>query len=147
MCFFAPLCGYIPELMNKRTLIRMASAAAKKAYCPYSKFRVGVALLTSNGKIFTGCNVENASYGLTICAERAAFSAAVAAGHRKFKAIAIVANGTSVPYPCGACRQVMSEFCTSNFTVICAPLASPGKSEELTLGALLPKNFQMKGRK
>jgi cytidine deaminase len=129
--------------MNKQTLLKMAVSAAKKAYCPYSKFRVGAALLASNGKVFTGCNVENASYGLTICAERAAFAAAIAASVRKFKAIAIVASGKKIPYPCGACRQVMSEFCNRDFAVYCAPIRNLKKSEELRLGTLLPKGFKL----
>ena len=130
--------------MNKRTLLKLAASAAKKAYCPYSKFRVGAALLASNGRVFTGCNVENASYGLTICAERAAFAAAVAAGVRKFKAIAIVASGTGIPYPCGACRQVMAEFCTGSFTIYCAPISNLNKAEELQMDALLPKRFKLR---
>jgi len=133
------------DVMNKILMLKMAASAAKNAYCPYSKLRVGAALLTSEGDIFTGCNVENASYGLTICAERAAFSAAVGAGHRKFKAIAIVASSPGTPYPCGACRQVMSEFCSGDFKVICMSLANSSKAQVFTLSKLLPRNFQLKG--
>src|SRR5215510_11209149 len=91
-------------------LIRHARQAMKNAYAPYSDFRVGAALLTSTGKIYSGCNVENGSYGLTVCAERTAIFKAISEGHRRFTAIAITtATGEHVP-PCGACRQVMVEF-------------------------------------
>lgn len=94
---------YIPQL------IKAAQDVAKNAYAPYSNYQVGAALLTEDNTIFTGCNVENASYGLTICAERVAIFKAVCAGHRKWKAIAIHAPQPPAPLPCGACRQVMSE--------------------------------------
>ena len=129
--------------MNKRqalSLLKKAAAASKKAYAPYSKFHVGAALLTDTGEIFTGCNVENASYGLTNCAERAAVFAAVAAGQKKFKAIAIVAP-KALPYPCGACRQVLSEFGGRNLIVLVAQSSKLEQFEELTLGQLLPKSF------
>jgi len=134
--------------MNKKQfdpedLVKAAAAAAKKAYSPYSKYRVGAALLTAGGEIFTGCNVENASYGLTICAERSAFCAAVSSGKRAFKAMAIVASGSKRPYPCGACRQVMAEFCGPDFRIYCATAKKPRNFEELSLGKLLPKSFVM----
>jgi cytidine deaminase len=91
-------------------LVARARAVAARAHSPYSGVRVGAALLASDGRIFEGCNVENASYGLTICAERAAVSAAVAAGARQFEAIALWTNLRSAPAPCGACRQVLHEF-------------------------------------
>lgn len=92
-------------------LIRLANEAAKKAYAPYSNFRVGAALLCADGSIFTGCNVENRSYGLTNCAERTALYKAVSEGHTDYRAIAIVSPDAQDPLPpCGACRQVLSEF-------------------------------------
>lgn len=91
-------------------LLGLARQTAKNAYAPYSKFKVGAALITEDGHFFTGCNVENASYGLTLCAERNAIANMVAAGHRKFMAIAIHAENTTECYPCGACRQWLYEF-------------------------------------
>jgi len=88
----------------------LARQAADNAYAPYSKFKVGAALLTDNGKYFTGCNVENASYGLTLCAERNAIANMVANGHKKFVALAIHAREGTKCYPCGACRQWLYEF-------------------------------------
>ncbi|XP_076028328.1 cytidine deaminase-like isoform X2 [Oratosquilla oratoria] len=93
-------------------LIRASQEARSMAYCPYSKFSVGAALLTKDGqKVFKGCNVENASYGMTICAERGAIMSAVVQGHRQFQAVAITADmGETFVGPCGACRQVLAEF-------------------------------------
>lgn len=96
--------------MDFPELIEQARAAREKAYAPYSKFAVGASLLTSSGRVFTGCNVENLSFGLTICAERNAMFAAVAAGERKFTKIAIVSDSKTPVSPCGACRQVLAEF-------------------------------------
>jgi cytidine deaminase len=97
-----------PERIEE--LHRAAAAAANTAYSPYSKVRVGAALLAVDGRVFTGCNVENASYGLTICAERVAAAAAVAAGSRTWRAIAITSNRDDPLMPCGACRQFLFEF-------------------------------------
>lgn len=112
---------------EKEQLIEQAAAAGKMAYAPYSGYLVGAALLTESGRIYTGCNVENASFGAANCAERTAFFKAVSEGEREFKAIAIVGKGvdagTSFPefaYPCGICRQVMLEFCREDFTVLVA---------------------------
>ncbi len=99
-----------------RSLIDAAIEARLAAYAPYSNFQVGAALLCQSGEIFTGCNVENLSFGLTICAERSAIFAAVAAGQQKFRAIAVVADSEKAISPCGACRQVMCEF--GDFPVI-----------------------------
>ncbi|HEY9764761.1 MAG TPA: cytidine deaminase [Chroococcales cyanobacterium] len=96
--------------MDYSELLLLAEAAQQHAYVPYSQFPVGVALLTKDGKIFTGCNVENASFGLTICAERVAIGKAISEGCREFKAIAITAAKASPCLPCGACRQVLAEF-------------------------------------
>ena len=122
-------------------LVAAARAARERAYAPYSGFRVGAALLTEQGDVITAANVENASYGLAICAERAAVVAAVAAGSRSFQAIAVAGNGPDPVTPCGACRQVLREFPRgAELEVLCA-----GESgEELrttTLGALLPDSF------
>ena len=116
-------------------LITAATAARLAAYAPYSNFQVGAALLAKNGHVFTGCNVENLSYGLTICAERNALFAAVAAGVREFEAIAIVADTREPVSPCGACRQVMAEF--GDFKIVGATL--DGRTFESTVGALLPR--------
>jgi cytidine deaminase len=103
-------------------LYQKAQKARENSYSPYSGFSVGAALLTENGRIFTGCNIENMSFSLTICAERTAFFKAISAGEREFAAIAI-AGGKSgqtdeICYPCGACRQVMSEFCKGDFDIV-----------------------------
>src|SRR5205809_7552068 len=96
--------------MSYAKLIEAATRARSRAHAPYSKFSVGAALLTKSGKIFTGCNVENVSLGLTICAERNAVGAAIAGGERELAAIAIVTDFREPVFPCGACRQVLAEF-------------------------------------
>ena len=123
-----------------KKLLAAAQAARWHAYAPYSKFRVGAALLTAEGKIFTGCNVENASYGLTICAERVAVTKAISAGYRKFQAIAIVAPGTT-PTPCGACRQVLAEF--GEMLVVCADSRRLATAQLYRLAELLPAAFRL----
>lgn len=128
--------------MDERTLIRKAFAARENSYSPYSKFRVGAALLCGDGCVYTGCNIENRAYGPTNCAERTAFFKAVSEGEREFLAIAIV-GGSDIPvwcYPCGVCRQVMAEFCDpEQFRIICA--LSEDEYKIYTLGELLPKMF------
>jgi cytidine deaminase len=122
------------------TLLTAAKKAMKQAYAPYSKYKVGAALLCKDGSIYSGCNVENASYGLTVCAERTAFIKAISAGKRKFTAIAITADGKkAAPYPCGACRQFMAEFCEPSFTVIVS--SAKGKTSMFWLSDLLPTPF------
>jgi cytidine deaminase len=117
-------------------LVAAANAARASAYAPYSRFAVGAALRGADGKIYTGCNIENASYGLTICAERVAVFAAVAAGARKFTAIAVTTeNGVT---PCGACRQVLAEF-SPQMTVIAAD--AHGNRSVHDLAELLPAAF------
>ena len=113
-----------------------ARKVRERAHSPYSGFAVGAALLTRSGKVFTGCNVENISFGLTICAERAAVFAAVAAGEREFLAIAVVADSREPVSPCGACRQVLAEFAPKlDFSL--SNLA--GLEERTTLAVLLPR--------
>lgn len=129
-------------MIDRKTLIDAATKARQQAYAPYSNFGVGAALLGGDGILYTGCNVENASYGLTCCAERAALFAAIANGVHTFDAIAIVGGEigdeatVSCP-PCGACRQVLAEFCGDDFPIILA-------DDTVTLGELLPKAFRMK---
>jgi cytidine deaminase len=123
-----------------RKLIAAAKAAQRHAHAPYSKFRVGAALLTTTGKIYTGVNVENASYGLTNCAERVAVGKAVSEGHRRFRAIAVVAPSASLS-PCGACRQVLAEF--GDFTVICADSRRLSRYRVYRLAELLPHAFEL----
>ena len=120
-------------------LLAAAAAARRNAHAPYSKFRVGAALLASSGKIYTGVNVENASYGLTICAERVAAGNAVTAGERRIVAVAVVADGA--PSPCGACRQVLAEFGDS--IVACADPRSLGTVRLEQLSELLPHAFRL----
>lgn len=124
--------------MNPADLIEAAREAIGNAHAPYSGYKVGAALLCSDGTVFTGCNVENASYGLTNCAERTAVHTAVAAGHNRFQAIAIAASGEPPPFPCGACRQVLAEFCSCDFPVY---IATPEGHVTMTLGELLPHAF------
>lgn len=124
-------------------LVVKAAEAARNAYAPYSKFHVGAALLTA-GKhcVLTGCNVENASFGLTICAERAALAAAVAAGFRRFEAIAVVFSGRKAIVPCGACLQALAEFCKPDFVVLAAAATRAEKISVYTLHDLLPCVFR-----
>jgi len=126
-------------------LCKEAIAARKQSYSPYSNFMVGAALLTKSGKIYHGCNIENAAYSPTICAERTAFSKAVSEGEREFSAIAIAGwpKGHTKPlqaFPCGVCRQLMREFCTNSFKIFVVSDES-GKHTEHTLEELLPHSF------
>lgn len=130
--------------MEKKELIRAAFEAQKMAYAPYSQFAVGAALLAQDGRVFTGCNIESASYTPTQCAERTALGKAVSEGAQKFSMIAIVGakkgqRNALVTSPCGVCRQMLYEFCSADMPVIMA------KSEEdyveMTLGQLLPLGF------
>ena len=132
--------------MNNETvsmLVQKANEAREKSYCPYSGFAVGAALLCPDGTVYTGANIENASYTPTICAERVAFFQAIHEGYREFEAIAIVGGKkgcaiNSFCTPCGVCRQVMSEFCKGDFKII----LSDGKSNSVfTLDDMLPHRF------
>ncbi len=124
--------------MNKEELIDVAKKARKNAYAPYSKFKVGAALLTKSGKVFTGCNVENSSFGASMCAERVAVFKAVSEGEREFEAIAVVTDTDDPAMPCGMCRQVLSEF-SMDIEVYAANL--DGKVKTTTLRELLPYAF------
>ena len=104
--------------MDYRDLAKIAIDARENAYVPYSKFKVGAAVVTEDGSIYTGCNIENASYGATNCAERTAIFKAVSEGHKKIKAIAIVGDMSTNTYPCGICRQVIVEFATKDIDII-----------------------------
>lgn len=125
--------------MTERELIEQAQAVARNAYAPYSGFRVGAALETVEGKVFTGCNVENGSYSMTICAERNAVFHAVAEGYRKFRRIAIYVDADRLFSPCGACRQVLAEF-ADDLEII---LASRQETLKSSLQAMLPMTFRL----
>ena len=138
--------GKEAEVMNKEELVKKAYEAQKFSYSPYSDFQVGAALLTGSGKVYTGCNIENAAFSPTNCAERTAFFKAVSEGEKEFLAIAVVGNKKDAPSaewefctPCGVCRQVMLEFVNpEKFLVYC------GKGEEIktfALKDLLPECF------
>ena len=129
--------------MTDLELIRLAKQAREAAYAPYSRFMVGAALLCADGTVFTGCNIENAAYTPTNCAERTAFFKAVSEGKREFTAIAIVAGAQggslATTAPCGVCRQVMMEFCKPDFRIL---LGQEGEGYEcFTLAELLPQGF------
>ena len=128
--------------MDYEALMKAAEQARKLAYAPYSGFRVGAALLATDGSVYCGCNVENASFSATNCAERTAFFRAVSDGMRKFSAIAIVGGKgealSELCAPCGVCRQVMAEFCNSDFQIV---LGHSGNLKIYTLGELLPCTF------
>lgn len=127
--------------MNFKALAKRALLARKFSHSPYSRFRVGAAVLTSTGKVFTGCNVENSSYGLTICAERTALFKAVSEGHKKFKAIAIASDEDGFTSPCGACRQVIIEL-AGNIDVILTK--KNGEMKVIPMKELLPLAFTKK---
>jgi len=122
--------------MNK--LVEAALAAREHAHAPFSKFKVGAALEDENGHVFTGCNVENATYGLTVCAERVAVFKAISEGARKFKRVAVAADTDVLTPPCGACRQILWEFC-GDVEITLANLQ--GKSETMRMRDLFPRPF------
>ncbi|MBQ8322404.1 MAG: cytidine deaminase [Clostridia bacterium] len=128
--------------MTDRELMELAVEARKRAYAPYSGFRVGAALLSKSGKTYTGCNIENAAYTPTNCAERTAVFKAVSEGERDFAAIAIVGGKGDEPNefcaPCGVCRQVLAEFCDGNLRLL---LGAPENIRAYTLAELLPCSF------
>ena len=131
--------------MKPETLIGYAIEAMRRAYAPYSGYKVGAALVCADGAVYQGCNIENASYSPTICAERTAFAKAVSEGQREFTAIAICGGKDGIIEglfpPCGVCRQVMREFCRDDFIVYMAD--RDGKYETRTLSQLLPDSFSL----
>lgn len=129
--------------MDDKALIELAKQARAHAYAPYSGFAVGAAALSADGRVFLGCNIENASYGLTNCAERTAIFSAIAAGAKELAALAVVADGEQPCSPCGACRQVVAEFAVKR--IILANLA--GKSRIVTAEELLPYAFSLDNSK
>ncbi|MEI2330373.1 cytidine deaminase [Priestia megaterium] len=128
--------------MEPKQLIDEAIAASKQAHVPYSQFHVGAALLTIDGKIYRGCNIENASYGLTNCAERTAIFKAVSEGDKQFSAIAVVGDTDGPISPCGACRQVLAEFCDDHTQIILANLK--GDFVITNINEILPGYFSSK---
>lgn len=127
---------------DTRDLLRVAHAAALLAYSPYSKVQIGAALMASDGEVFTGCSVENASYGLSLCAERVAVAKAVSAGVTRFRALAVATASADPVMPCGACRQVLREFGAELALFV---QGSQGPRAELALSDLLPKPFTRGG--
>lgn len=129
-------------MTDYKSLMAEAQKARQKSYSPYSHFRVGAALLTKSGKIYTGCNIENAAYTPTVCAERTAIFKAVSEGERDFEALAIIggAEGETADFcaPCGVCRQVIAEFCDKNFKIV---LGNEDNFKVYTLDGLLPFAF------
>lgn len=127
--------------MDYKKLIEKAKDALENAHVPYSNYQVGAAVLTEDGNIYNGCNIENASYGATVCAERVAIFKAVSDGAKKIKALALVTGAGDFPTPCGICRQVMAEFATDDFEII---LANDEKTEIFKMEQLLPLSFTSK---
>ncbi|AIY05245.1 cytidine deaminase [Planococcus sp. PAMC 21323] len=125
--------------MEKEQLLKQSIEARNNAYVPYSKFPVGAALLTADGKVYLGCNIENAGYSMTNCAERTAVFKAVSEGDKKFVALAVSADTPGPVSPCGACRQVLAEFCSPDMPVYLTNLK--GDVQETTISELLPGAF------
>jgi cytidine deaminase len=124
--------------ISSQKLIRLAKTARERAHAPFSNFKVGAALGASDGRVFTGCNVENATYGLTLCAERVAIFKAISEGARRFRQIAVVTATTQLTPPCGACRQIIWEFC-GDIPVVLSNLE--GKIEQFQMSKLFPRPF------
>ena len=127
---------------RRAALVAAARAVRKRAHAPYSKFAVGAAVLDERGRTHVGCNVENASYGLTVCAERNAIAAAVAAGARRIRAVAVASGARPPASPCGACRQVIAELGAADTELFL--VGATGAAERTTLGALLPRAFSLR---
>jgi cytidine deaminase len=125
--------------MDLSGLVNSAQAVREHAYAPYSKFRVGAALLSGSGRVYVGCNVENATYGATICAERAAVCSMVAAGESKLTALVVFSDASPPATPCGICRQVLAEFAEDAIVIV----ATPRLQKTLSLAELLPERFAL----
>ena len=130
--------GLPPELAD---LVERARRIRERAYAPYSSYLVGAAVRSKDGNVFVGCNVENATYGATLCAERVAVSAMVASGERELSAVAVFTDGAELGMPCGICRQTLVEFGQASTVII---VASPRELKTSTLGALLPEPFVLR---
>ncbi len=131
----------ISKPLDQAGLVQAALSARDKAYAPYSGFRVGAALLTAGGKVYTGCNIENSSYGLTCCAERVALFKAVSEGERDFRAVAVASDGGDYCVPCGACLQVLAEFGDGILVYMCS---NAGKYRVRAVADLLPDRFSLR---
>jgi cytidine deaminase len=127
-------------MRKEKELIKAAKEALKNAYAPYSRFKVGAAVLTKKGNIYKGCNMENSSYGLTVCAERNAVANAIANGEKDFEAIAIITNSKKLRTPCGACRQTIIEFGKDILIIMCN---LEGKKKVRAIKELLPEHFEI----
>lgn len=125
--------------MDDIQLVKVASDIRKNSYSPYSKFKVGAALIAGSGKVYTGVNIENVSFGATNCAERTAIFKAVSEGEKKISAIAVASDSDDLIFPCGICRQVLAEFGDKNTKVICS--SNNGTFKVFKLGELLPNAF------
>jgi cytidine deaminase len=130
---------------NPENLVMMAVKAKENAYAPYSQFHVGAALLAENGKVYTGCNVENSSYGASICAERTAVCKAISDGAKAIKALAVSSDSGSFTLPCGICRQVISEFCTPDTPLYLSNCK--GEFKTFRFDEILPYAFNLKAAK
>lgn len=128
-------------MLTDNELVSLAKKELKNSYSPYSGFKIAAALITKSGKVYTGANIENSSYPATVCAERVALFKAISNGERRFEAIAIVCEKGDFCYPCGICRQVMSEFCDESFRII---LEGDNIIKSHTLEELLPHSFKLK---
>ena len=124
--------------MTDRKLIGIAAEAMKNSYSPYSRFKVGAAVECTDGSVYSGCNIENAAFGSTICAEVATVSSAISAGKRSFKRVAIISEGSTYCYPCGSCRQLLNEF-SPDVEVLCA--RADGRYVSYPLATLFPIAF------
>ena len=124
--------------MTDRRLIKAAAEAMENSYSPYSRFKVGAAIECSDGEVFVGCNIENAAYGATMCAEAVALSSAVASGRREFRRVAVISEGASYCYPCGTCRQLLYEF-SPEIEVLCA--RADGRYVSYPMSSMLPTAF------
>lgn len=130
------------ESIDWVALVSEAKAARANAYAPYSKYRVGAAVLSTSGRVYRGCNVENASYGLTLCAERSAIAQMIAAGDRELAALAVVTEGPEPGPPCGLCRQMIAEFASDLLPIALATPESHAPLRTTSLGVLFPEPFR-----